>query len=952
MALSTARARARRGRMFLVAACVTVGAAIASAPATAAEGIASFDGSAASDDAGRAAAAFAKLLPRSTAHSTGARHRRQIVSPSLTSAGDHLSALGALGAPTIAKDPAAGFVLDTGRGPLQIAPAWVDPAAPAPGLVNDAAAVFPAVATGLDALVRPTAAGISTLLRIDDSLAAESYSWTVASPTAHELRLLDDGGIAVVAASAPGGGESGAGAQQEAGVDDTAANDSGEQAGDAAAAERSAGSELPSADVLAVIAPPRAQDAKGDPLTTRFEVHGSLITLHVEHRQGTTRYDVAAHLDASVPDALDRPWVDAPATGPSQRGPDGLLKVLLRNGEVLLTHGPDPIPPGSDEGENPLGDGDAGAAGNGRGAAPPDPNEEDEGPVASAGTGPPYVCGGRNQRRIQALYAGTDPLESVEARIRSVLIGMNNKLYDESVRSGGERNPARFRFECDRRDDIEVRQYEPYGSDFEGVVVAAKDAGFRDPDMNYVIFSDGVELGACGEANQYPDDRASRGNLANSGQANTTYEGETPAEGTYAINYGRACWQVDVAMHENAHNMGAVSDNSPDASGRGHCDDGYDVMCYDDREEEGQELTYRDDVCLLGSRGMHFDCGNDTYFDTRTESGEWLSRHWNLGHANNMALSFSGTRPPPEPFVFVGAAPGASINSVYTALDDGTGAVRSLGAPFGELDPGHPAISPDGQSMVYQDAVVGDVCTMFWSRLDGSERRTLWSCNEEQNHADEPQFAGSNSKIVFTCNLNQEVGDLPDICGMNLASGARHVIADWPNAHLREPSEAGHRRLVAFTSSATPSGDPLLSRQIFVTKRDGTNPVQFTSDAMFGHVTTPQFSPDSNWIAFSAPLSGEDLARIWVARIDGTGLRDVSVENFVGSPEWTPDGHLAYLVGHEEGGASLVEVDPEAPDSRRVLVDHWTDFRGLAYRQPAYWQLGFRTPTVQPIEIP
>ena len=40
--------------------------------------------------------------------------------------------------------------------------------------------------------------------------------------------------------------------------------------------------------------------------------------------------------------------------------------------------------------------------------------------------------------------------------------------------------------------------------------------------------------------------------------------------------------QVEVALHEVSHTLGAVQMSSPNSSGAGHCNDQYDVMCYDD----------------------------------------------------------------------------------------------------------------------------------------------------------------------------------------------------------------------------------------------------------------------------------------------------------------------------------------------------------------------------------
>lgn len=67
----------------------------------------------------------------------------------------------------------------------------------------------------------------------------------------------------------------------------------------------------------------------------------------------------------------------------------------------------------------------------------------------------------------------------------------------------------------------------------------------------------------------------------------------------------------------------------------------------------------------------------------------------------------------------------------------------------------------------------------------------------------------------------------------------------------------------------------------------------------------PRFSPDGEWIAFTSDRDGGD--NLWIARVDGSDLRQVSDESFrlLNSPNWSPDGQ--YLVGrkHFTGTRSL-----------------------------------------------
>ncbi len=87
-------------------------------------------------------------------------------------------------------------------------------------------------------------------------------------------------------------------------------------------------------------------------------------------------------------------------------------------------------------------------------------------------------------------------------------------------------------------------------------------------------------------------------------------------------------------MHENGHNQGAVQYDAPFSTGDGaHCNDGYDVMCYADG---GPTSRYTTSSCST----YRLDCRFDSYYDTVTESGEWLSTNWNIGWSGNYFLKF------------------------------------------------------------------------------------------------------------------------------------------------------------------------------------------------------------------------------------------------------------------------------------------------------------------------
>jgi hypothetical protein len=90
-------------------------------------------------------------------------------------------------------------------------------------------------------------------------------------------------------------------------------------------------------------------------------------------------------------------------------------------------------------------------------------------------------------------------------------------------------------------------------------------------------------------------------------------------------------------LHEVSHTLGAVNYSAPHTSAgaegpRGHCTDGYDVMCYADGPSPTVPYTTTTCPQIAGSAGLvqTYDCGGDDYFNPSPASGSYLDTHWNL----------------------------------------------------------------------------------------------------------------------------------------------------------------------------------------------------------------------------------------------------------------------------------------------------------------------------------
>nr|WP_320160326.1 S9 family peptidase [uncultured Methanoregula sp.] len=92
---------------------------------------------------------------------------------------------------------------------------------------------------------------------------------------------------------------------------------------------------------------------------------------------------------------------------------------------------------------------------------------------------------------------------------------------------------------------------------------------------------------------------------------------------------------------------------------------------------------------------------------------------------------------------------------------------------------------------------------------------------------------------------------------------------------------------------------------------------------MFQRIGAPSPSPDGTWIVF--PLRSTDLARntgltsLWIARPDGTGLRQLTFQpGNDADPCWLPDSSAVYYLSAKSGSSQVWKVSPSGGNAVQV----------------------------------
>jgi len=194
-----------------------------------------------------------------------------------------------------------------------------------------------------------------------------------------------------------------------------------------------------------------------------------------------------------------------------------------------------------------------------------------------------------------------------------------------------------------------------------------------------------------------------------------------------------------------------------------------------------------------------------------------------------------------------------------------TGQLTRLGGVAGIA----PEISPDNRYVAY-------------TRSDGQYDDTIWvmdryGINPRKIYNDgwDPTWSPDNSRILFATNINNK----PQLAVVNLDGTGFQKLTDLPDLRGRSDWSADGLHIITY------SGKPW-QRELFIMNADGSELHQVSPSG--GNSQGPSFSPDGQWVAFTAYFDHYQVANgceIYIMRIDGSNLTRLTNNNYC---DWQP----------------------------------------------------------------
>lgn len=200
-----------------------------------------------------------------------------------------------------------------------------------------------------------------------------------------------------------------------------------------------------------------------------------------------------------------------------------------------------------------------------------------------------------------------------------------------------------------------------------------------------------------------------------------------------------------------------------------------------------------------------------------------------------------------------------------------------------------------------------------------------------------PLRLGNGGLVVFSS--DRADGQTLQLWGMYVSLDGRGVAVaqdvqqlTFSQGDKSEPvwSPDGQRLAFVAPGGLDGRGDDL-GLDIWVMDWNGGTPVNITLRE--GNDTTPAWSPDGQWIAFTSDARDDKIRMVYAVRPDGTDLRRLTVDQQEYSPDWSPDmrwlqyvlkvegNHILYLRSPGEDFATPYPFDRNTLNGRLGQVD-------------------------------
>lgn len=170
-----------------------------------------------------------------------------------------------------------------------------------------------------------------------------------------------------------------------------------------------------------------------------------------------------------------------------------------------------------------------------------------------------------------------------------------------------------------------------------------------------------------------------------------------------------------------------------------------------------------------------------------------------------------------------------------------------------------------------------------------------------------PRFSPSRQEITY---VSQPLGDTPRVYLLNIETGQREVVGDFPGMSFAPRFSPDGQRVVLSLEQGG-------NANIYLMDLRSRRTTRLTNTASID--TSPSFAPDGRQIVFESDRGGTQ--QIYVMNADGTNQQRISFgQGAYGTPVWSPRGDLIAFTKLAGGRFSIGVMRPDG-SGERILTE-------------------------------
>jgi TolB protein len=168
-----------------------------------------------------------------------------------------------------------------------------------------------------------------------------------------------------------------------------------------------------------------------------------------------------------------------------------------------------------------------------------------------------------------------------------------------------------------------------------------------------------------------------------------------------------------------------------------------------------------------------------------------------------------------------------------------------------------------------------------------------------------PRYSPATQDIAF---MSQASGQQPRVQVINLETGSRQVVGDFPQMSSSPRFSPDGRRIVMSLQDGANSN-------IFVMDLATKQSTRLTSSSAID--TSPSFSPDGREIVFESDRGGKQ--QVYVMGADGSNPHRISFgEGTYSQPAWSPRGDIIAFTKQKSSGFAIGVMKPDGSGERTL----------------------------------